>query len=105
MRYLVIQPTLLSFILSSLQFTVIIAGTYFAAHAPTSYGYCRPSVQGARVQMFVSMVLAGRCGPGQSGLRRPPAGYDSVGGGDAVVVVFDRMQCYPKYVIQVCMKR
>ena len=36
--------------------------------------------------------------PGNHDLKRPPHGFDSVGTHN-VVVVFDRMQCYPEYII------
>lgn len=49
-------------------------------------------------KLFICKVLAGKMAPGNHDLKRPPHGFDSVGTHN-VVVVFDRMQCYPEYII------
>ena len=70
----------------------------------TSYAYCRPKPGENHVRMFIAKILTGKCGQAVHGLRRPPDGYDSVGGkvhNRGVRVVFDRMQCYPEYIITV----
>jgi len=72
------------------------AGTYFATHASYSKNYTTES------RMLYCRVTVGKVGNGQSGIRKPPAGCDSVASvsnGNGMYVVFDNYQCYPEYMI------
>ncbi len=49
--------------------------------------------------MILARVLLGRQVVGAPGLRRPPAGCESVHGNGMCHVVFDNDQAYPEYII------
>ena len=73
-------------------------GVYFAVNSAYSIGgYCKPDSSGNK-HIYYARVLTGKSAPGQSGLKEPPQGYDSVTGGSAYVVFYDA-QTYPEYLI------
>lgn len=86
-------------------------GSYFALNASYSDSYARKKTTSTRY-MFVASVLVGRSTQGSSSLKRPPpivAGqhelYDSCVDNIAkptIFVIFERDQCYPRYLISYC---
>lgn len=77
-------------------------GVYFATSASYSVrGYCPADASGLKY-IYQARVLTGKCTRGQSGLKEPPAGFDSVADNPSspgVVVVFFDAQTYPEYLI------
>ena len=74
-------------------------GFHFRASAKTAHNATQPDDAGAR-HMFLSRVCVGRSVPGNSNLRRPPAGFHSAVSGEnppKTVVIFDFVQAYPMY--------
>ena len=51
--------------------------------------------------MLLCRVLLGRVGPGAQGLRKPPAGADSVSDTvRSIFAIFDNAQAYPEYMVE-----
>jgi len=74
-------------------------GVYFAASSNYSIrGYC-PADGSGNKHIYLARVLTGKSAPGQSGLKEPPQGYDSVNSGNSTFVVFYDAQTYPEYLI------
>ncbi|XP_057290563.1 uncharacterized protein LOC130613241 [Hydractinia symbiolongicarpus] len=83
-------------------------GSYFSTSAKYSHNYTTPDMADVRY-MFVAEVLVGRCAKGNSTMKRPPLLpnskvelYDSCVNDlsdPSIFVVFERDQCYPKYLI------
>ena len=74
-------------------------GVYFAANSAYSIrGYSKPDSAGNKY-IYQARVLTGKSTQGQSGLKEPPQGYDSVGDGSSIFVVFYDAQTYPEYLI------
>jgi len=82
-------------------------GAYFARNASFSHKYTGAS-NSSRI-MFLASVLVGEYSQGSSSYRRPPPKpdrkldlYDSCVDNESdpsIFVVFDRVQCYPEYMI------
>ncbi|XP_057290564.1 uncharacterized protein LOC130613242 [Hydractinia symbiolongicarpus] len=88
--------------------TVYGHGSYFSTSAEYSHSYTTPDMAGVHY-MFIAEVLLGRFTTGNSTMKRPPLIpnseleiYDSCVNklaNPSIFVVFDRDQCYPKYLI------
>lgn len=73
-------------------------GCYFATQSSYSInGYSKPDASGFKY-IYQARVLVGKMAPGQSGLKEPPQGFDSVGNAQ-MVIVFHDAQAYPEYLI------
>jgi len=76
-------------------------GVYFAVNSAYSIrGYC-PADNSGHKYIYQARVLTGKSTRGKSGLKEPPAGYDSVSDSDSasIYVVFYDAQSYPEYLI------
>ena len=74
-------------------------GVYFAVNSNYSIrGYC-PADGSGHKYIYQARVLTGKSTSGGSGMKEPPAGYDSVTGGGSIYVVFYDSQTYPEYLI------
>ena len=87
------------------------SGVYFATHSTASLGYCQPGRSGKK-KMFLARVLVGLSTQSNPSYRRPPVNkktgrlFDSVCNGQdmnnaSVYVVFDQMQFYPEYILEI----
>jgi len=78
------------------------SGVYFAVNSAYSIrGYCPVDGLGNKY-IYRARVLTGKSTQGQSGLKEPPAGYDSVtdnANAQTIFVVFYDAQTYPEYLI------
>lgn len=73
-------------------------GVYFATASQYSInGYSTADASGTKY-IYQARVLSGKMGTGQGGIKEPPAGCDSVGNSQMVVVFYDA-QAYPEYLI------
>jgi len=73
-------------------------GVYFATQSSYSINGYSPADANGLKYIYQARVLSGKIGSGQGGIKEPPAGFDSVGNAQMVVIFYDA-QAYPEYLI------
>ncbi len=77
-------------------------GIYFSSSSSYSDVYSWPinTIEHGNIKvLLICTVLTGKTTQGNFGLTQPPIGYDSVGNGQDMYVIFNKAQAYPKYLI------